>query len=137
MGGSVVMDLHRHEIPTHLDVEDKLLLGLTVRQVLIVMLGCAIGYLLWHAFGQAQWPTMLRFIFSVIPACVSVALAVLKPVGRTLELWVIIWLRYQAQARVYTWRPVPADRADALAVEDPSRLDTPVIIPDGLAKGRG
>jgi hypothetical protein len=123
------MDVQRHEIPTHLDVEDKLLLGLTVRQVLIILLGCAIGYSLWHALGTAHWPTLLRFLLSVIPALVAVVLAVLKPAGRPLELWVIIWLRYQAQPHIYTWRPVAEERPDTLAASDAAGSDEPPLSP--------
>ena len=34
---------HQHEIPTHLNVEDKLLLGLTMRQFLYLIVGCSVA----------------------------------------------------------------------------------------------
>ena len=40
-----------HEVPTHLNVEDKLLLGLTARQFLYLLVGSSASYALW---GQAQ-----------------------------------------------------------------------------------
>ena len=42
------MTLAHHEVPTHLNVEDKVLFGLTVRQFLIVLVGCLASYALWQ-----------------------------------------------------------------------------------------
>ena len=42
---------NRHQIPTHLNVEDRAIFGLTVRQVGYLVVGCAGAYNLW-----TQWP---------------------------------------------------------------------------------
>ena len=34
----------QHEIPTHLNVEDKLVFGLTMRQFLYIIVGCSVAY---------------------------------------------------------------------------------------------
>ena len=55
----------RHEIPTHLDVEDRAFYGLTARQVMWLTVGCAGGYGLW-----AQWPDLpAGHCASPWPAC--------------------------------------------------------------------
>ena len=128
------MDLKRHEIPTHLDVEDTLFLGLTVRQVFIVMLGCAIGYSWWQSLAHTQLPAVVRLIVSVIVPLLAVVLAAAKPAERPLELWVIALLRYYAQPRVYVWRPVARDAiADAAADDEMEHAGSPVALstPEG------
>ena len=41
----------RHEIPTHLNVEDRAVYGLSVRQLTYLVVGSSGGYQLWSA-----WP---------------------------------------------------------------------------------
>ena len=38
----------RHEIPTHLDVEDRLLFGLPARRALALLSSLAVAFSLWH-----------------------------------------------------------------------------------------
>ena len=45
------MSRHRHEIPTHLNVEDKAFYGFSARQVMYVTVGLSGSYALWN-----QWP---------------------------------------------------------------------------------
>ena len=39
----------RHEIPTHLNVEDRALFGLSVRQLALLLAGCAAAYAAYDA----------------------------------------------------------------------------------------
>src|SRR5918994_3573389 len=48
----------RHEVPTHLDVQDRLFLGLSSRQVAYVLIGLAGAAGLWG--GWPQLPPPLR-----------------------------------------------------------------------------
>src|SRR5258708_6313208 len=41
------MTTTHHQVPTHLDVEDKVLFGLTVRQFLYLLVGSSPSYALW------------------------------------------------------------------------------------------
>ena len=36
--------MQQHEIPTHLDVEDRAILGLTMRQLMTAAVGAALAY---------------------------------------------------------------------------------------------
>ncbi len=40
-----------YKLPTHLALPDKVVFGLTARQLLLLLLGCSIGYNLWHQLG--------------------------------------------------------------------------------------
>jgi hypothetical protein len=93
----------RHEIPTHLNVEDRAFYGLTARQLMWLMVGCAGGYGLW-----TQWPDLpagLRLALAGVCLALAVALALVRPQGRGLEEWAFVALHYAALPKVSAWRP--------------------------------
>jgi hypothetical protein len=88
----------RFEVPTHLDVEDRPFCGLTVRQVLVLAVGCAWAYGLW---AQAAVPAGLRLALAA--ACVLLVAAGVLGWGA----WLLAALRYALTPRVAVWRPAP------------------------------
>ena len=106
----------RHEIPTHLNVEDTVLLGLTARQLGTLMACAALGYRVW-----VQWPALpMPVRAALVGACllVGLALALVRPGGRPLEHWALAGLAYLAAPRRTTWavaEPKPADWRPAVA----------------------
>ncbi len=91
----------RHEIPTHLGVADRALLGLTMRQLLSAACGLALAY---GVLSDLPLPLAARL---VLVACVLAATALLvlwRPAGRPLEEWAFVLLRYHAAPRVSVWR---------------------------------
>ncbi|HUY73259.1 MAG TPA: PrgI family protein [Candidatus Dormibacteraeota bacterium] len=97
----------RHEIPTHLNVEDRAFYGLTVRQVMFLTAGAAAGYSLWN-----QWPTVLiELRLGLAMACfaLAVVVALVRPQGRGLEEWAFVVLHYAAVPKVCTWQPAEPD----------------------------
>lgn len=97
------MDLHRHEIPTHLNVEDRAFYGLSVRQVMYLTGGFSLGYGLWNQWGDAL--PALRLALALACAIVAVTLAIVRPGGRGFEEWAFIVLRYLTIPRRSVWRP--------------------------------
>lgn len=97
------MSTLHHEVPTHLDVEDRILFGLTVRQFLYVLVGCSASYGLWDQLGA--WPDAARA--GCVGACllVTLAFALLRPGGQLLEAWLVAGLAYLATPRTSTWQP--------------------------------
>ena len=97
-----------HEVPTHLDVEDRVLFGLTVRQFLYLLVGSSASYTLWQ---QPAINDALRL--ALVAAClgVTMAFALLRPAGRPLEEWTAAALIYVASPRRSTWRPMEPDPA--------------------------
>jgi len=93
----------RHEIPTHLNVEDRAIYGLTIRQVMYLTVGAAGGYALWN-----QWPGLpLAFRGVIVLPCLLAALilALVRPYGRGLDEWLFVALHHLAVARASVWRP--------------------------------
>lgn len=113
----------RHEIPTHLDVQDRLFLGLPPRRALALFGGLACSYALWH-----QWPGLpaeLRAGLAAACLVLTVAAVLVRPGGRGVEAWVVVALRYATVPKAAVWRPLPLPsmwpvaptRRDASAVE--------------------
>ena len=102
------MSLTRHEIPTHLNVEDKAFYGLSVRQVMYLSVGVSGAYSLWNG-----WPEVaVALRLGVVVGCVLVALilALVRPYGRGLEAWAFVGLRYLALPKTGVWRVRDPDR---------------------------
>jgi len=87
---------------------DRMIFGLTPRQLLITLIGCSIGYDIWlHlsvllAYGVVG--LIARLICSLVPAGLALSLALITVAGRPLEVWALVVLRYQLQPKVYVWR---------------------------------
>lgn len=104
----------RQELPTHLEVEDRILFGLTLRQGIIALVGLSIGYMAFAQSGQLPWPTTsegghpplaLRIVVASIPPLLALAVAVIQPMGRPLEEWVFALVRYVSLPKHCVWRP--------------------------------
>jgi hypothetical protein len=92
----------RHEIPTHLAVEDRPLAGLTMPQLLVLLVGGCAGYLTWQ--GAAFLPTSVRLAVVGAALVVGAAAALFRPHGQSLLAWALVVLRYLALPRVCLWR---------------------------------
>ena len=100
----------QHEIPTHLNVEDKLLFGLTARQFLYVLSGGSAAYALWEQLDSA--PPPLRIALTLLCLLVAAAVTLLRPCGRPLEEWLLAGLIYFSRPRCATWRPREPELTD-------------------------
>jgi hypothetical protein len=104
------MTIVHHEVPTHLNVEDKVLYGLTVRQFLFLLVGSSASYAVW---GQAAaLGDVLRGAGVGVCVLVTLAFALVRPADRALEEWLAAALLFAAAPRRVVWRPrepLPAD----------------------------
>jgi hypothetical protein len=97
------MTTTHHEVPTHLDVEDKVLFGLTVRQFLYLLVGCSASYALWERMATLGEP--VRIGAGAMCGTTTLAFALLRPAGRALEEWLVAALVFAASPRTAIWRP--------------------------------
>jgi hypothetical protein len=97
-----------HKVPTHMSIPDKVVFGLTARQLLLLLIGCSLGYNLWLHLGALEalaFPgQVLRVALALMPAGVAAALALISVADRPLEVWLLVLVRYWQQPRVYLWR---------------------------------
>jgi hypothetical protein len=99
----------RHEIPTHLEVEDRILFGLTLRQGIILLLGATAGYFLFAQSGQAiadiHVPLAMRISLGLLPALVALAVALIQPGGRPVEDWLFAIAHFLTVPKQCVWYP--------------------------------
>ena len=91
--------MREHEVPTHVQAEDRVLLGFTFPQVVAVTAVCAISY---GAYRYAPvGPSEVRMALAVVFGLVGVAMVVGKIGGRRLPLVAADLLKYRLGARRY------------------------------------
>ena len=91
--------MREHEVPTHVQAEDKVLLGFTFPQVVAVTAVCAISY---GAYRYAPvGPSEVRMALAVVLGLVGLAMVVGKIGGRRLPLVAADLLKYRLGARRY------------------------------------
>jgi hypothetical protein len=92
-----------HEVPTHLNVEDRVVFGLSVRQFLYMLVGSSASYTLWDQ--SAALALGVRVGIMVLSVSTTLAFALLKPGDRALEEWIVALLVYLGSPRRSTWQP--------------------------------
>ena len=91
--------MREHEVPTHVQAEDRVLLGFTFPQIVAVMAVFALSY---GAYRYAPvGPSEVRMALAVVFGLVGVAMVVGKIGGRRLPLVAADLLKYRLGARVY------------------------------------
>jgi hypothetical protein len=114
--------MERHEIPTHLNVEDKAFAGLTMRQLMTAAVGLGLAY---GAVSEPPFPLPLRLIAGGLVLAMVALVALWRPAGRPLEDWAFVLLRYSSISRIAVWRP----REVPVEVED-TTTSYEVVVPD-------
>ena len=91
--------MREHEVPTHVQAEDRVLLGFTFPQVVAVVAVCALSY---GAYRYAPiGPSEVRMALAVVFGLVGIAMTVGKIGGRRLPLVAADLLKYRLGARLY------------------------------------
>ena len=116
--------MREHEVPTHVQAEDKVLLWFTFPQIVAVVAVCALAYGAYHylPFG----PMAVRLGIAILLGVVGIALTVGKVGGRGLPLVAADLLKFNLGARRYAGSPLEMTKSEppapAEAKPDPLRL---------------
>ena len=116
--------MREHEVPTHVQDEDKVLLWFTFPQIVAVVAVCALAYGAYHylPFG----PIEVRLAVGVLIGVVGIAMTVGKVGGRGLPLVAADLLKFNLGARRYVGSPLEMTKSEppapAEAKPDPLRL---------------
>ena len=109
--------MREHEVPTHVQAEDRVLLGFTFPQVVAVMAVCALSY---GAYRYAPvGPSEVRMALAVLFGLVGVAMTVGKIGGRRLPLVAADLLKYRLGARRYAGQTAQLVRSEPPAPAQP------------------
>ena len=116
--------MREHEVPTHVQAEDKVLLWFTFPQIVAVVAVCAVSYGAYRYFPFG--PMEFRLGMAIILGIAGIALTVGKVGGRGLPLVAADLLKFNLGARRYAGAPVQLARSEAPpapeARPDPLRL---------------
>ena len=109
--------MREHEVPTHVQAEDKVLLWFTFPQIVAVVAVCAVAYGAFHylPFG----PMAVRLAVGVLIGIVGIAMTVGKIGGRGLPLVAADLLKFNLGARRYAGSP-----AQLALSEPPAPVET-------------
>ena len=111
--------MREHEVPTHVQAEDRVLLGFTFPQVVAVMAVVALSY---GAYRYAPvGPSEVRMALAVLFGLVGVAMTVGKIGGRRLPLVAADLLKYRLGARRYAGQIAQLVRSEPPAPAQPVR----------------
>ncbi len=115
--------MREHEVPTHVQAEDRVLLGFTFPQIVAVVAVCALSY---GAYRYAPvGPSEVRMAIAVVFGLVGIAMVVGKVGGRRLPLVAADLLKYRLGARVYAGPVSQLVRAEAPAPPQPASKSGP------------
>ena len=91
--------MREHEVPTHVQAEDRVLLWFTFPQIVAITAVCALSY---GAYRYAPvGPSEIRMAIAVLFGLAGIAMVVGKVGGRRLPLVAADLLKYRLGARVY------------------------------------
>jgi len=99
----------RYKVPTHIATQDKILFGLTARQLLVLLCGTALAYQIWliaYPLGLEHvglFGVIVHLLLCLPPILLSLGLAFFSVADRSLEVWLLIALRYRQQPKRYAW----------------------------------
>ncbi len=111
--------MREHEVPTHVQAEDRVLLGFTFPQIVAVVAVCAISY---GAYRYAPvGPSEVRMGIAVLFGLVGIVMVVGKIGGRRLPLVAADLLKYRLGARLYAGPVSQLVRAEPPAPAQPVR----------------
>ncbi len=109
--------MREHEVPTHVQAEDKVLLGFTFPQVVAITAVCALSY---GAYRYAPvGPSEVRMALAVLLGLSGFAAVVGQIGGRRLPLVAADLLKYRLGARLYVGPPSQLVRSEPPAPAQP------------------
>ena len=116
--------MREHEVPTHVQAEDRVLLWFTFPQIVAVVAVCAVSYGAYRYFPFG--PSEFQLGIAIVLGITGIAMTVGKVGGRGLPLVAADLLKFNVGARRYAGAPIQLARSEAPpapeAKPDPLRL---------------
>ena len=121
-----------YELPTHLEVRDQLIAGLTAQQLVRLAIGATLAYGAWDQLPVL--PEEVRLVLVGVLGVVALAAALLQPAGRPLDQWALVALQFAASPHRLAWQPGWSSHPPTSSAPDWAVLDAE---PRWLPGGRG
>ena len=114
-----------------MSLPDKVVFGLTARQLLLLLIGCSLGYNLWLHLGALEALALpgqvLRIGLALIPTAIAATLALISVADRPLEVWLLVLVRYWQRPQVYLWRSLRMNELQHKGERDHAPLPTEAV----------
>jgi hypothetical protein len=94
----------QYKVPQNVDIEDKVIAGLTLRQFMFILVAGGVGLLEYYAFYQNAALRFLFFPLAIITAGIGVAFAFVKINDRPFETFVMSALKSLLAPHERIWR---------------------------------
>jgi PrgI family protein len=91
-----------YEVPTHLNVEDTLIFGLTPRQLLRISVGASLAYVVWDQTSPLV--DGMRVALTGAFVLFGILLGLCQPAGRPLDQWLLAAILFSTIPRRRVWR---------------------------------
>ena len=101
--------MREHEVPTHVQAEDRVLLWFTFPQIVALIAVSALSY---GAYHYVPGPSQMRIALAIILGLFGIAMVVGKIGGRRLPMVVADLLKYRLGARLYAGSPAQLVRGE-------------------------
>ena len=101
--------MREHEVPTHVQAEDRVLLWFTFPQIVAITAVSALSY---GAYSYAPGPSEMRMALAAVIGLAGIAMVVGKIGGRRLPLVAADLLKYRLVARLYAGSPAQLVRSE-------------------------
>ena len=117
--------MREHEVPTHVQAEDRVLLWLTFPQIVAVVAVCAVSYGVYRYFPVG--PSEFRLGVAVLLGALGIAMTVGRVGGRGLPLVVADLLKFNLGARSYAGSVSELVRSEVPASEPAEPRPNPIL----------
>lgn len=102
--------MKKEEFPTFLNEQPTVAFGRTTRELLLILLGLTLAYLVWVLLGRVIpgddfGSRIVKGLFAVIPLSAMLAVAFVQIASRPLEIWGLIGVMYFFTPKVFTYDP--------------------------------
>jgi hypothetical protein len=102
--------MKKEEFPTFLNEQPTIIFGRTGRELLVITIGLACGFLTWTGLGTFIGGNVVisdivkAILVGAIVVCAAIV-AFIKVATRPLEEWAFVWLFYAIIPKVYLYIP--------------------------------
>lgn len=102
------MPIEPVKIPQNVQIEDRIIGPITLRQLIITILGCGISYAIWSTLQKIFGDVSITVtIVAWIPAVVFIAFAFVKVYDLSLFRVVFLMIERSVKPQTRTWAPRP------------------------------
>ena len=116
----------RHTIPTLLETKDRILFGLTSKQVLILCAGLSTTWVTWDSFQNTSstlW-LLVYTLLAALPTLAAVAVAFLSISGQGLDEWLVISMLYLQYPKRFFWAMLPNEASGTESAYEQSTVSS-------------